>query len=151
MRGITLLRPWAWAIFHAGKRVENRTWGPPAAIVGQRIALHAGLAYDHEAAEWMRAVLDLTPPATMDDPAGCIVGVATVRGWVDGTDALLGHSRSVEHRHAVSAWSSAWFAGPCGWMLDDLRALAEPVPCRGRQGLWALPPDVERSVLERLP
>jgi hypothetical protein len=41
MYAITIKPHWAWAILHAGKRVENRDFLPPA-LVGQRVALHAG-------------------------------------------------------------------------------------------------------------
>ena len=36
--------------------------------------------------------------------------------------------------------------GRYAWLLDDVRALAEPVPCRGRQGLWTLPEEVARAL-----
>ena len=49
MRGLTLHQPWAWAIAHAGKNVENRTWAPPAYMIGERIAIHAGKRFDEEA------------------------------------------------------------------------------------------------------
>lgn len=29
-----------------------------------------------------------------------------------------------------------WAQGPWCWILDDVRALTEPVACRGRQGLF---------------
>jgi hypothetical protein len=35
---------------------------------------------------------------------------------------------------------------PVGWVLDDVIALDEPVPCPGAQGLWQLPIDVEARV-----
>lgn len=42
MKALTLLNPWAQAIAYWGKDVENRTWAPPASLVGERIAIHAG-------------------------------------------------------------------------------------------------------------
>jgi hypothetical protein len=41
MKALTVCQPWAWAIIHAPKRIENRTWrtshrGP--------LAVHAGLS-----------------------------------------------------------------------------------------------------------
>jgi hypothetical protein len=41
-----------------------------------------------------------------------------------------------------------WFFGPYGWLMPE-RVAIEPVPCRGAQGLWKLPPDVEAEVLRR--
>lgn len=48
MKALTLHQPWATCIAHHGKRVENRTWAPPQSIVGQRIAIHAGMKLDRE-------------------------------------------------------------------------------------------------------
>ena len=42
MKAITLWPEWCFAITKLDKRVENRTWKPPAALIGQRIAIHAG-------------------------------------------------------------------------------------------------------------
>ncbi len=42
MRALTLTPEWAWAVCRLGKRVENRTWAPPASAIGTTIALHAG-------------------------------------------------------------------------------------------------------------
>ena len=42
MKAITLYPEWAWAICRLGKQVENRTWRPPANLLGERIAIHAG-------------------------------------------------------------------------------------------------------------
>jgi len=36
------------------------------------------------------------------------------------------------------------------WVFRDRRHLAEPVPCKGAQGLWTLPVDVEAAVVAQL-
>ena len=43
MKALTIKQPWAWAITHGTKRVENRTWKPPFHIIGQRIAIHTSV------------------------------------------------------------------------------------------------------------
>ncbi len=64
MKALSIRQPWAWAICHAGKRVENREWlsSSPSLhvarrLVGQTIAIHAsaGSTYrEHvDAAAWM--------------------------------------------------------------------------------------------------
>jgi hypothetical protein len=52
---ISIRQPWAWAVVHAGKDVENR--GPHAqrqfqAAVGQRVYIHASKTMT--IAEWLR-------------------------------------------------------------------------------------------------
>lgn len=36
------------------------------------------------------------------------------------------------------------------WRLEDVRRLAEPVDCRGAQGLWDVPDDIAAAVRERI-
>lgn len=44
-----------------------------------------------------------------------------------------------------------WFEGPYGWRLDGLFVLPDPVPCKGAQGLWDLPHDVQGRVRIQCP
>jgi hypothetical protein len=68
-----------------------------------------------------------------------VVAVVMVYDYVDAFDAVRGE---------ISVGQAPWFSGPFGWLLTDVVAI-EPVPCLGAQGLWLLPPDVERQVLAR--
>lgn len=43
MRGLTVIEPWAYAICHLDKRIENRSIRPPVHLIGERIAIHAGM------------------------------------------------------------------------------------------------------------
>jgi hypothetical protein len=134
MRALTLWQPWAWAISHGGKRIENRGWKPPRWIIGERIAIHAGKKFDEEDAFDLLSELDM--PDIHDLARGAVVAVATVKGYVES----IGESHP-QHR---------WFCGPYGWVLDDVVALERPVPCKGALKLWFLPADVERDVLAQL-
>lgn len=114
MKALTVKQPWAGAIAHQSKRVENRTWPLPERHVGSRILIHAGAAFDNTA--WSLAVeLDdwqLTPSA--------IVAVATLTGchFADGCCTPWGQP-DVYH-----------------WTLTDVTAFPEPVPAKGALGLW---------------
>lgn len=46
MRAMTVKQPWASLIASGEKRIENRSWRPPAALIGERIAIHAGAGWD---------------------------------------------------------------------------------------------------------
>lgn len=128
IRGLTLIRPWSWAIAHAGKDVENRTWEPPAGTIGSWLAIHSGQKYDQESAEWMLDDLELAHvPAKDADPAGVIVAVA-------------------QFAEVVTESTSEWFVGPFGWRLENVTALPEAVPCKGALGLWTLPEAVLAAV-----
>ena len=57
----------------------------------------------------------------------------------------------VRFQRIVEASGNRWFEGPIGWVLYDAVALASPVKCNGRLGLWYLPPKVEARVLRQVP
>lgn len=70
LRGLTLWQPWAAAITHGGKRIENRPWAPWRSIIGREIAIHAAAktdpAAEAEALEWIRAHVGIDmPPAAL--------------------------------------------------------------------------------------
>lgn len=148
MRAITVRQPWAWAITEGWKPVENR---------GQNIAgAHRGPVAIHSSLTW-----DL---AAFNDPAldallarlgvyrgnavgkyfreGCVLAVVDLvdvhAGWVEGPPC--------------SPWAIDYVGriGQHHLILKDPLPLDEPVPCRGRLGLWTLPGDVEARVLEQI-
>lgn len=132
MLALTLQQPWASAIAELGKDFENRTWRPPASVVGQRIAIHAGLTIDNHGISWLvygARVAGVSHLWCSNLPRGVIVCTALVAG-------------------AVRVSDSPWFAGPWGWHLTGVQQLRRPVRMRGAQGLFTLPPEVEREVLQ---
>jgi hypothetical protein len=128
IRGLTLHRPWSWCISHAGKRVENRDWPAPPWASGNFLAVHGGKTYDEDAAADL-CEAGIAVPAAADCPEG-IVAVCQIADCVT----------------AAPAGQELWFSGPYGWVLANVVVLADPVPCRGAQGLWRLPPDVLERV-----
>jgi len=141
VRGLTLTRPWPWAFEHAGKRVENRGWAPPAYIIGGTVALHAALGFDYGALEkfvsgQFGVEASKVPTDPKAHPAGVVFALARVRGhyMLDAGDR--NHDR--------------WAFGPEVWQLPEYISLPEPVPCRGYQKLWKLPPDVFDAVREQV-
>lgn len=151
MLAVTLRHPWPLAFTAFGKDIENRHWSPNRLRVGDRIALHAGKApavgerlraadADYwseirEALAWMRRQgVDFGGPVTAEMIIRQSSAVFMVARY-DGEAQTSG---------------SRWFAGPIGWRLEDRVELATPVPCRGAQGLWQLPADVEAQVMAQL-
>lgn len=122
--GLTVWNPWAYCIAHKGKRVENRGWSP-SLEPGDFLAIHAGRVFDESAVPWLRQELGIMVPVAEQIVSSAIVAVATFEG--------------VELKAPIG---DRWWAGPVGWRLADVVALAEPVPCRGARGLWELPEDV---------
>lgn len=149
MKALSFSQPWLWAVLHAGKHVENRTWAPPIEMIDQRIALHAAKSWDKErnygtrdgrvvTATGYLLSLKLDPPGHKESyPQSAIVGVATI-------------DRIVTSPKSLSADQTRWFFGPFGWILKDVRVLKTPVAATGKLGLWTVPDNVESMVLEQL-
>lgn len=159
MRAITIHRPFTdaiarWPGRHA-KRVENRTWWPRHAL-GTEIAIHAGKRYEEEGAYFVRELAEIAHetnggwqcPGPAESPEG-IVAVATFCGVLD-MDASTLRPRVIAGKEPASGFVWAeWWMGGIGWLLDDVLAI-EPVPCRGAQGLWTVPAEVESIVRKRV-
>jgi len=121
MRALTVQQPWAYAISHLGKDVENRTWKPPEHVVTTYIAIHAGKATDGSGYGAIRTILerpdlDLSPGVMS---LGKVVAVAKLAGWTRDS-------------------RSPWAFGPIVWILEDVRPLPNPTHAVGKQGLWTL-------------
>lgn len=129
MLALTLYQPWAFIVVHGGKDIENRPWAPPLSWMKNKpyFAIHAGLHYDKEGAEWLRARGSSWQPE--DIIHGAILGTARIGGVVKQSD-------------------SRWFIGPFGWLLEDIRPI-KPLSCRGMQGLWPMPAELEKAVREQ--
>ena len=48
------------------------------------------------------------------------------------------------------AIQNQWWRGPCGWLLDAVQVLPEPVAVKGRPKLWSLPADVALKVVSQV-
>ncbi|WP_373541143.1 DUF488 family protein [Chamaesiphon sp.] len=121
IRGITLHRPWSHAIAKLGKNIENRSWECPLPI-GSYLAIHSGSKWDAQAQATIERITD-TKVKQSDDPPGQIVAIVRFGG-------------------NVTASSSPWFIpGNIGWQLPDITPI-DPIPARGQQGLWELPPEL---------
>jgi hypothetical protein len=131
MKALTIKQPWVYAILHEGKDTENRTW---ATSHRGWIAIHAA-AKPHREARFPRGH---RLPDLGEATYSAICGVACV---VD----------------VVTTSQSKWFKHPSegsinyGWVLGSVKALKEPIPCKGALKLWNLPPKVVREIKRQLP
>jgi hypothetical protein len=132
MKAITLHQPWAWCIAHSGKRIENRSWAPWPQLFGERIAIHAGKAWDAIGMDWLIDERAIQWPPSNEEYARMKLQSAIVCTAVIAA--------------VVRESANPWFAGPIGWVLRDVETLVTPVPCRGMQGLWTVPPQVEAEI-----
>lgn len=132
LHGVTLHRPWSWAIAHNTKRVENRAWEPTIAV-GSYLAIHAGKTWDEDGSITIALLTRCMPTDEHDHPTG-IVAVARLARVIDCS------------REDVPESQEPWTVGPYAWLLDNVLALDEPVQCSGARGLWP----IEGALLERV-
>lgn len=152
MRGLTLWQPMAWAVAEGHKPVENRVWPLPRPLMGEHFAVHAGKKYDAAWAAMIRDEFGLDVPPREQLALGAVVAVATFVACVDERECAA-LTPGALYPMGVSAPLEAvrrWFSGPYGFLLGNVRKLSEPIPCRGFQGLWTLPPQIEALVIDQV-
>lgn len=127
MKAISVRQPWAHAIVHMGKTVENRTW---ATKYRGPLAIHASGSMS--AAEYRRFGEFVEEerigrvPARSELQLGGIIGIADLVSCVD--------------------WStSRWFFGPHAFVLRNVRPVPF-VPVKGGLNLWAPDASVRRAL-----
>lgn len=124
MKALTVCQPWAWAIVHHTKRIENRSW---ATSYRGPIAIHAGKSRAH----MTRYLSDWTRPPTQKQLVfGAVIGVGYLVDIVPPDDQAV--------------WDNVWAEGPWCWIIGCVRPLKKPVRLRGRQGLF----DIDDKLLE---
>lgn len=126
MKALTIKQPWLYCITHLDKRVENRTWAPYSQSIGVRIALHSSARIDKN--DLSTASILAGQHLRQEDMAlGSIVATAVII-------------------RVVTQHTNKWFFGPYGWILDDVKVLDAPIPCRGALGFWAVPPEIAEAI-----
>lgn len=118
-RLITVWQPWAAAIIHGGKTIENRSW---TTSYRGRLYILAG----HK--------VDLSPLARTVAAQLGVMGVQLVHGMIIGHVQLTGMDG--ELRKGDGRWAER---GQHWWRLADPVPLAEPFPWRGLPGLQRPP------------
>jgi hypothetical protein len=121
---ISLSQPWCWAILECGKDVENRRW--PTRFRGP-ITLHAAKSWDEDGEAWLDDC-GFNCPTLEALPAGAYVGTATIT-----------HCWRYSDRELDRSGRYLWAFGPWCFDLADVRALATPIPARGRLGVYRRP------------
>ena len=132
---LSIRQPWAWAIIHAGKDMENRTGYALRHIKDQlpcRVAIHASAGVTRQ--EWHDAwafmgVLGIETPRPGDMHLGGIIGSAYVSGVLSGR----GKSRSTPNR---------WFQGPHALTLSEVEP-CEFISAKGERGLFKWQPSAD--------
>lgn len=156
MKAITIRQPWASLIAIGDKLYETRTW--PTKYRGP-IAIHAGKELDILLATTDHlTACGITPENAKDLPRGAVIAIADlVNVWHivfhPGTDVdvakhiSIGAESMSTDKHAPDFGDyfvptekekafGYWVPGNYAWELKNVRILPEPIPAKGRLGLW---------------
>ncbi len=122
-RAISIWQPWAYAILHLGKDVENR---PMRTHYRGRILIQASLTVEDD--EDRKLKLD---PDEL--PTGAIVGSVEIVDCIRGSK---------------SKWANR---GQWHWILENPLILAKPIPLKGKLGFIRVPNGLLKGARFRKP
>jgi hypothetical protein len=155
MKALSIRQPWAWAILHAGKDVENRDWKPRSPSLGQartvmNSIMNGGLFLIHASSgmtqrEYHEFYND------WHDPNGWMArcdGITTAGGLPSMEKLYRGGIVGIARlNQIVEESNSPWFFGRIGLVLKDVRK-TEFMPCKGALGFFDVAPEISRKAME---
>lgn len=155
MKAISVKQPWAWAIVHGSKTIENRTqmWNyrGPLAIAASKTWSNEGFADPRVREAFAARHPDLVGSGAEEQarglfPQGVIIGVvelidihvadgdACCAPWGDQRGGVFSSARAITHL-----------------VLQHPQPLWIPVPAPGALGLWEVPEPALSAVTGQLP
>lgn len=157
MKALTLTQPWATLVAIGAKRIETRSWstsyrgdllihagaglgpvGGKKGLVMQCARKHFLPALDAIMPEHLRGI---GSPALIAErlPLGAIIAVCRLHHCCPTEHIASDWWRKNNLSHCLTDQEHAfgdYSPGRYAWLLADIRALPEPVPCKGALGLW---------------
>lgn len=131
---LSIRQPWAFLVVTAQKNLELRTWG-----TNHRgpIVIHASRQVDEVAAAYFGFEI-------VSWPVGVALGVVQI------VDVLtLGRRELVRCQSSHRSWGP-FTHGMRGWVFSKQQVLANPVAMRGSKGLFPIPDEEVRQIVEQL-
>lgn len=124
-KALSVRQPWAWAIVHGGKRLENRSWrqGNPCIPFRGPFCIHAAMGMtrdEYEQARYFMADVGVVCPPAADLIRGGIIGTASVTAFIRKDDPRA---------------KDQWFFGPAALVLDDVKPI-DPIAAVGALGFF---------------
>ena len=146
---ISIRQPWAWAILKGWKKVENRTWKPPAKAVGSRVLVHAGATKEmsgcmggvktviakYHADEIEQEVKNLgffsdSLEEEIDYLYDTDRNTSASRGRIIGAVTITGYREA-------GYLGDGWEEGPVVWELEEPEIFDSPIAVTGTLGFFS--------------
>ena len=146
MKALTLRQPWATLVALKAKRAETRSWytsyrGP--------LAIHAAKGMTKAASslcweEPFRTALEAGGYRPRDSPStnpfGLPLGAVIAVTILIDIQSITLENRPMEPEYSFGDYAPGRFA----WILREVYRLPDPVPARGKLGLWEwIPPNLQ--------
>lgn len=145
---ISLWQPWASLCFtprHADFRMvkvhETRHWPAPPRVIGQRVLIHAAQKRCRFEADEISELCERAFPMGADYPTELPYGAYVGSALLAGSNLMP----VAQPAHDDDEIAGNWEPGRFAWLLDEPRALKEPIPAKGRQGWWTA--EVDEALL----
>lgn len=156
MRALSFTQPWVWIMLNLGKNIENRTRN--LGNYRGTLLMHASkkMTYD----DYMKAVLFVRERFGEEVAAKIPDFMSQHKPDHDGRSlvlgAIVGVCEVVNQLRPGGAWQPEetprpapdmrWYMGEHAYLLERVRELTTPIPCKGALGLWRPPESVEAAV-----
>lgn len=132
---LSLTEPWAFLTIIPAKKIETRSW---ATQYRGKLAIHAAKTFPRDA-RWqchqepfMSTLIAAGIRSLSDLPLGMVIGTVDLVGCIPTTEV----GDISDQERAFGNYDEGRFA----WLFENAQALPEPVPARGKLGLWRWEP-----------
>lgn len=143
MKCLSVLNPWAALVAIKAKGIETRSW---ATKYRGPLAIHAssGRAPKHMNIAWYEPFFSALSPLHRDINGktgiayrfGCVIATCNLVDCIK-TELIVGALYGLNEL-AFGDYSPGRYA----WILEDIQMLPEPIPAKGKLGLWEwIPPE----------
>lgn len=133
---ISVWQPWASLIVLNHKFIETRPWPAPKSIIGKRIGIASTVrvippqlhAYRHD--DFQKFYRRLKMPPIEELPMGKLLGTVFVHSCEMISEQTLEEITDEEYSFGI------YERGRFAWHLRDPQPFEQPIPVRGKQGIW---------------
>ena len=136
MRVLSIQEPYATLIMEQKKRVETRSW--KTKYRGE-IYIHASISKAHIKRITNPEILDWMKDAQLH--FGYIICKAQLVDCIEMTEEYIEKVKSEEHLEYILG---EYKVGRYAWVLENVEVLEQPIPAKGKLGIWTYEKVLER-------
>ncbi|EHQ88261.1 ASCH domain-containing protein [Desulfosporosinus youngiae] len=135
MKAISLMQPWASLVAIGTKKIETRSWSTE--YRGQ-LAIHSSKGFKKYlrqlcCEEPFKTVLNKAGLSLDNLPLGRVVATCKLVDCIEMTPEFIDRVKSAKgHEYDFGEYAVGRYA----WILEDIKALDNPVPAKGKLSIW---------------